>query len=85
MDYRAVDISFRRAAKTCPIPSNGRLALKLGPGQPHKIDAFITVVLTACSTPLYKAKGAFDKLLRICVAALLKEISTALFILVSKR
>ena len=56
---------------------NGRLALKLSPGQPHKSDSLITVVLSACSTPLYKAKGAFDKLLRICVAALLKEISTA--------
>ncbi|UCF84662.1 MAG: hypothetical protein JSV50_03265, partial [Desulfobacteraceae bacterium] len=72
-----VDISFRRAAKTCLIPLNGRLALKLNPGHPHKTDSFITVVLSACYTPLYKAKGAFDELLRICVAALLKEISTA--------
>ncbi|UCF84299.1 MAG: hypothetical protein JSV50_01300, partial [Desulfobacteraceae bacterium] len=66
-----------RAAKNCIIPLNGRLALKLYPGQPHKTDSFITVVLSACSTPLYKAKGAFDELSRICVAALLKEISAA--------
>ncbi|UCF83717.1 MAG: hypothetical protein JSV50_21565 [Desulfobacteraceae bacterium] len=59
------------------ITLNGRLALKLDPGQPHKIDSFITVAFSACSTPLYKAKGAFDQLLTICVAALLKEISTA--------
>ncbi|UCF85009.1 MAG: hypothetical protein JSV50_05085 [Desulfobacteraceae bacterium] len=77
LDYRAVDISFRRAEKNCIIPSNGRLALKFSPGQPHKTDSFITVAFSACPMPLYKAKGAFDKLLRICVAALLKEISTA--------
>jgi hypothetical protein len=73
----AVDISFRRVAKNCIIPLNGRLALKFNQGQPHKIDSFITVAFSACSTPLYKAKGAFDQLSRICVAALLKEISTA--------
>ncbi|UCF84339.1 MAG: hypothetical protein JSV50_01505 [Desulfobacteraceae bacterium] len=49
---RAVDISFRRAAKNCIIPLNGRLALKFDPGQPHKSDSLITVVLSACSTPL---------------------------------
>jgi hypothetical protein len=85
LDYRAVDISFRRAAKNCIIPSNGRLALKLSQGQPRKTDSFITVAFSACFTPLYKAKGAFDQFLRICVAALLKEISTALFALPSKR
>jgi hypothetical protein len=74
---RAAGISFRRAAKNCIIPLNGRLALKLSPGQPHKKDSFETVAFSAWSTPLYKAKGAFDELLRICVAALLKEITTA--------
>jgi hypothetical protein len=52
---RAAGISFRRAAKNCSsaelaaslIPLNGRLALKLNPGQPHKTDSFITVVLSA--------------------------------------
>ena len=70
-------ISFRRAAKNGLIPLNGRLALKLSPGQPQKTDSLETVIFTACSTPLFKDKGAFDKLLRICVAALLKEIPTA--------
>jgi hypothetical protein len=72
-----VGVSFRRAAKTGLIPLNGRLALKLGPGQPQKTDSFITVAFSACYSPLYKAKGAFDQLLRICVATLLKETPTA--------
>jgi hypothetical protein len=73
-----VVVFFRRAAKNGLIPQNGRLALKLSPGQPHKTDSFVTVAFSACSTPLFKAKGAFDELGRICVADLLKEISTAL-------
>ena len=82
---RAVGISFRKTAKTCLIPLNGRLALKFNPGQPHKIDSFVAVAFSACAVPLYKDKGAFNKHRRICVAAFLKEIPTALLRLFSKR
>ena len=46
--------------------------VKFNTGQPHRTDSFITVAFSACSTPLYKDEGAFDPLLRICVAFLLK-------------
>jgi hypothetical protein len=53
---------------------NGRLAVKFSLGQPQKTDAFITVVLPACSVRLDKIWGRWASCGIICDASLLKEI-----------
>jgi hypothetical protein len=53
---------FLKAAKTCFILLNGSVALKFVIGQPQKRDSDATDVFSACTEPLFKATGAFDKL-----------------------
>ena len=74
----AVGISFKRVAKNALISLNGRLAMKLGPGQPQKMDVFSTEALPACSVRLYKVWRRWAGCGRICDATLLKEIPAAL-------
>jgi hypothetical protein len=56
-----VGVSFQSAAKSCIIPSNGSLVLKLYPAQPQKMAACAKVAFPACATPLITALGAFDE------------------------
>ena len=53
---------FLKAAKTCFILLNGSVALKFVIGQPQRRDSVATDAFSACSEPLFKATGAFDKL-----------------------
>ena len=53
---------FLKAAKTCFILLNGSIALKFVIGQPQRRVFVATDVFSACSEPLFKATGAFDKL-----------------------
>ena len=76
--HRAMGVSFKRAAKTYLISSNGRLAVKFGLGQPQKANAFISAALSACSVRLDKVWGRGASCVRMCDAALLKETPTAL-------
>jgi hypothetical protein len=41
---------------------NGSVALKYVIGQPQRTDSVATDAFSACSEPLFKATGAFDKL-----------------------
>jgi hypothetical protein len=59
---------FSESRKSCLIPSNGSLVLKFYPAQPQKMAVCAKVAFSACTKPLITALGAFDKLLRICVA-----------------
>ncbi len=53
---------FLKAAKNCFILLNGSVALKLVIGQPQRTVSVATDAFSACSEPLFKATGAFDKL-----------------------
>jgi hypothetical protein len=53
---------FLKVSKTCFILLNGSVALKFVIGQPQKRDSDATDVFSACTEPLFKATGAFDKL-----------------------
>jgi len=53
---------FLKAANAYFILLNGSVALKFIIGQPQRRDSVATDVFSACSEPLFKATGAFDKL-----------------------
>ena len=48
--------------RDCLILLNGSVALKFVIGQPQRRVSVATDVFSACSEPLFKATGAFDKL-----------------------
>ena len=50
---------FQKTAKSCLISSNGSEALKLFPGQPHRMISAATLTLSACPGQRFKAMGAF--------------------------
>jgi hypothetical protein len=85
LDYRAEDISFRRAAtQILKSLSNASLALNRGVEQAEKATVVNASILWGCPGQNFKAKLPFDGMRQV-FAALLKEISTALFTLFSKR
>jgi hypothetical protein len=53
---------FLKAAKNCFILLNGSVALKFVIRQPQRRVSVATDAFSACSEPLFKATGAFDKL-----------------------
>jgi hypothetical protein len=57
----AAGVSFQSAAKSCLIPWNGSLALKLYPAQPQKMAACAEMAFPACAGPLITALGAFNE------------------------
>ncbi|UCF83055.1 MAG: hypothetical protein JSV50_18010 [Desulfobacteraceae bacterium] len=85
LDYRTVDISFRRSAtQILQSSSNAPLALNRGVKQAEKATVAKESVLWSCPGLSFKANLPFDGMRQV-FAALLKEISTALFALFSKR
>jgi hypothetical protein len=53
---------FLKAAKNCFILLNGSVAAKFVIGQPQRRAPVPTEAFSACSEPLFKATGVFDKL-----------------------
>ena len=85
LDYRAVDISFRRAAtQILKSSSNAPLALNRGVEQAERTTVMKESVLWGCPGQSFKANLPFIGMMQF-FAALLKEISTAFFTLISKR
>jgi hypothetical protein len=83
MDYRAADISFRRAAtQILKSWSNAPLALYRGVEQAEKATAIKESVFWGCPGLSFKANLPFSGM-RPFFAALLKETPTALFALFS--
>ena len=85
LDYRAVGISFIRAAtQILKSLSNAPLALNKGVEQAERTTVIKESVLWGCPGQSFKANLPFNGM-RQFFAALLKEIPTALIVLFSKR
>jgi hypothetical protein len=85
LDYRAMDISFRRAAtQILESLSNAPLALYRGVEQGEKATVIRESVLWGCPGLNFKANLPFNGMMQF-FTAFLKEISMALFSLFSNR
>jgi hypothetical protein len=85
LDYRAVDISFRRAAtQILKSLSNAPLALYRGVEQAERTTVIKESVLWGCPGQSFKANLPFNGIMQF-FAALLKEIPAVLFAQFSKR